>query len=79
MNVNLSQDISQGDSNASSSEENLSSDDSVKSSNSNHPDNKKENLAFASHLFNHEQSNNSVFDKSMSKSKASRYHKGVTG
>ena len=41
MNVNLSQDVSQGDSNASSSEENLSSDDSVKSSKSNHSDNKK--------------------------------------
>ena len=41
MNVNLSQDVSQGDSNTSSSEENLSSDDSVKSSNSNHPDNER--------------------------------------
>ena len=44
MNFNLSQDVSQGDANASSSsQESLSSDDSVSSSNSNHPDNKKGN------------------------------------
>ena len=73
MNVNLNQDVSQGDSNASSSEGNLSSDDSVKSSNSNHPDNKEENLAYASHPSN----NDSVFDNSMSKSKASSCHRGV--
>ena len=73
MNVNLNQDVSQGDSNASCSEGNLSSDDSVKSSNSNHPDNKEENLAYASHPSN----NDSVFDNSMSKSKASSCHRGV--
>ena len=75
MNVNLSQDVSQGDSNASCSEGNLSGDDSVKSSNSNHPDNKEENLAYASRPSN----NDSVFDKSMSKSKASSCHRGVRG
>ena len=73
MNVNLSQDISQGDSNASCSEGNLSSEDSVKSSNSNHPDNKEENLAYASRPSN----NDSVFDNSMSKSKANSCHREV--
>ena len=79
MNVNLSQDVSQGDSNTSSSKENLSSDDLVRSSNSNHPDNKKRNLAFVSCPSNNQQSNDSVFDIELSKSQGSGYHKGYIG
>ena len=77
MNINLSQDISQEAVKLLFRQRSSSSDESVSSSNYDHPDNKKGKLAFARGPAALEQSNDSVFNNSMSKSQASRYHKDI--
>ena len=73
---NLSNNISQGDANASSRQGSYLSDDLLSSSVPDpHPDNKKGKLACARHP-NNQQSNDSVVDIELSKCQSSGYYKG---